>query len=78
MLNIMSHYKETIDYTQNSDLEVQSKSLFSDWNTKTNIVTVWDSLGRVVYSGTDSEAKALSILLSSVKCRKIDKIPHED
>ena len=59
------------------DSEIIQESLFSDWNSTTNIVTVWNKQGRVIYSGFDSEAKALSKLLME-KCTQISKIPNQD
>lgn len=74
----MSHYKETTEYTWiNENHEIIQEALFSDWNSKTNIVTIWNKQGKVVYSGTDSEAKALGKLLME-KCTQISEIPNQN
>ena len=74
----MSHYRETLEYswldTNNQEIH---DTLFSDWNSSTNIVTVWNKQGRVIYSGSDTEAKALSKLLTE-KCDVITNIPNQE
>lgn len=69
----MCHYREKLEYF---NLNKEIRTLYSDWNSNTDIVTIWNDKGKVIYSGKDDEAKALSILLSSKSCTKIDEIPY--